>query len=137
MVRLFWFARTENFQNKQNALRGSPRVFTICTKTPEILVGNQMDQKISGNFVRNFRGTSRGTPLFPFGTENWEIPNHLLISPVPSLLGRRVARYFLLLRECRQETCLSAVFVAFMTLEFLLSHKCFEADCGKWLLPYE
>ena len=36
-------------------------------KNPENSVVNQMDHKISGISIRNFRGTSRSTGLFSFG----------------------------------------------------------------------
>ena len=38
------------------------------TKNPETSFGNQMDHKISGTSIWNFRGTSRSTRLFSFGT---------------------------------------------------------------------
>ena len=37
--------------------------------------------------VRKLNGTSRGTPLFPLGTEQRKFPYHLLNFPVSSLLS--------------------------------------------------
>ena len=103
-----------------------------------------MDQEISGNSVRNFRGSSRGTPLFPFGTENREIPNpfaHFSCSQSPRKESRavrfwRFAAMSLGMSSGDMNQC-SFCGLRSMTSEFLLNRKCFEAGSGKWLLPYE
>ena len=48
-----------------------------------------MEHQFSGKSVRFFWTNSRGSPLFPFGTEREKFPYHLLNFPVSSLLSAK------------------------------------------------
>ena len=67
---------------EQNVGKG---VLTIQPRNPEISVEIQMEQQFCGKSVRKLLTTSRGSPLFLFGTEPRRFPYHLLHFSVSSL----------------------------------------------------
>ena len=93
MVRNFPLFRSE--QKKRTTSVGSIQFLNRfsgklgCLPFSKIIRKFWLKVKWNGNFCRNsdrkLWTTSRGTPLFPFGTERRKFPNHFLNFPVCSL----------------------------------------------------